>query len=84
MRLATIATIVGIAASVPVLGTMAYAGFAFREEVAANTNWRLLQTYQRLELIKSQRDLTHSEWLEYCAAGKQLNVFTTCPSRKKG
>ena len=81
MWLATIPTIIGIILSVPALAGIAYGGFQFHQEVAANTNWRLIQTFERLDLIRSQRRLTQVEWVTWCKAGKELEIFNQCPPR---
>lgn len=50
-------------------------------QVAENTTARLIQTFERLENVRRHRRLSQIEWQKWCYAGRQLNVFQTCPPR---
>ena len=85
MTLSQLATIVGI---VTTTGGLAGGGYTvvdnyqeLRHEVAENTTARLLQEFERLSLIRRNRQLTQPEWLAWCSAGRRLNVFQVCPPR---
>jgi len=52
-----------------------------RQEVAANTDDRMIRTYEILELRRAQRPLSQFEWRKHCAAGMYLRVFRDCPPR---
>lgn len=54
---------------------------SLRREVAENTTARLLQEFERLSLIRKQRQLTQVEWLKFCDYGQRLRIFQACPSR---
>jgi len=56
-------------------------GLPILQEIAANTSWRIIQTFERLDLIKSKRKLSIIEWQKWCKAGQQLKVFKRCPRR---
>lgn len=80
-RLQIIGAIIGIILAIPALGAIAWSTVDFRQEVTANTNWRLIQTFERLDAIRSRRKLSQIEWVQWCQAGKELEVFTRCPAR---
>ena len=52
-----------------------------RTEVAANTDDRMIRTYEILELRRAQRALSQFEWRKHCAAGIYLRIFRDCPPR---
>jgi hypothetical protein len=79
MKLATISTIVGLVLAVPAFGAIAYGVYDLQNEVAANTSYRQIQEWQRLELIRKKRGLDHVEWVTWCKLGKELGVFKDCP-----
>ena len=77
----TISAIVAIVLAIPTLAGFAWAAYEVRQEVAANTSWRLIQTWERLEAIRKRRQLSQVEWAAWCQAGKDLGVFEECPPR---
>lgn len=81
VTLKQVSTIVAIAVGSLALGGGSWSVFEFTQEVAANTSWRLIQTFERLDLIRKKRRLTQVEWQKWCAAGRQLGVFQVCPRR---
>jgi hypothetical protein len=81
MKLATISTIVGLVLAVPALGSMSYMVYDLQLDVAANTSYRQIQEWQRLELIRKKRGLDHVEYITWCKLGKDLGVFSVCPPR---
>jgi len=82
MRLATISTVVGLILAVPAIGAMGYGVYDLHDQVAANTSYRQIQEWQRLELLRKKRGLDHVEWLTWCKLGKELGVFGVCPPRQ--
>ena len=52
-----------------------------RQEVSANTDDRMIRTYEILELRRKQRALSQFEWRKHCAAGIYLRIFRDCPPR---
>ncbi len=60
-------------------GTYVYAEYDdITQQVAENTTGRLLQTFQRLSLVKQQRKLSREEFIAWCDAGRRLNIIRTC------
>lgn len=85
MTLSQLATIFAIVTASGGLAGGGYTVFedyrALRFEVAENTTARLLQEFERLDLIRRNRQLTQPEWLAWCSAGRRLKVFQDCPPR---
>lgn len=52
-----------------------------RQEVAANTDDRMIRQYEILELRRQQRPLSQLEWRKHCSAGRHLRIFNNCPRR---
>lgn len=52
-------------------------------QVAANTSYRVIQEFERLDLIRKRRPLSQVEWLKWCETGKALGVFKVCPPRRR-
>ena len=52
-----------------------------RQEVAANTDDRMIRQYEILELRRQQRLLSQFEWRKHCSAGYYLRIFKNCPPR---
>ena len=52
------------------------------DQVSANTDYRLIQEFERLSIIRGRRALTQVEWLKWCNAGRLLRVFIECPARR--
>lgn len=75
--LALIATILGAG------GTGAFAYSDLLQQVSSNTNYRLIQEFERLDLIRKKRPLSQIEWLKWCSAGRELKVFVQCPARRR-
>lgn len=80
-NLQSITAVLGLILMVPGIALVFGAAQEVRQEIATNTNWRVLQTWQRLDAIRQQRQLTQVEWVEWCKVGRQLGVFTVCPPR---
>lgn len=81
MKLATIATIIGIATGGGAITAGGWQGYELVTEVAANTDYRRIQEFEKLSMIRKRRRLSQVEWLKWCAAGKALGVFEACPAR---
>lgn len=79
-----IAKLTAIAALLITIGTLAAASWGawdLRQEVASNTSWRLIQTFERLSVARKHRRLSQVEWLKWCKAGLEMRIFTVCPTR---
>ena len=68
MSLGTIGAVVGVLLGLAALAGGSFGAWDLKQEVGSNTNWRLMQTYERLTLIRQKRTLSQLEWLQWCQA----------------
>ena len=81
MKMTTLSTLFGIVLGLGTIAGASWAAWELRQEVASNTSWRLIQTFERLSIVRDKRRLTQIEWVTWCRAGMDLNVFVVCPRR---
>ena len=81
MSINKISVIVSCLIGAVALAGVSWGGWDIKQQVVENTSWRLIQTYERLELVRKSRRLSQIEWQKWCQAGLDLRVFNVCPSR---